>query len=474
MKKKLVSAIMAATLCASMMAGCGNDSEGTSSPSTSSPDTSSPQASSPDSPTSQQPSSAEGSSAESSGAADDGQWHYTNVDKLENPNVTIALYWDAFNEDGTYNTKNYAYPIGQAIEAFEQKYGGTVTRKAVGWNKGANAIAESLETGDAIDLVFTEGNKRFPVDAINELYLPIDAYLDYNVCDKASADAFLYKGEHYVYTNSSITQPYLLFYNVTMFEEESLETPTELYNKGEWTYAKFLEYIAHFTRDTDGDGQIDQWGLEPSRVKRQNIGFANDAMQVYEVGNGELAANIDTKEMIQYYEFLTSYNAIPSVREGCDTDGNWLERRVCAMMSEANIAAWLPGGEGYEGSDKFDFVPLPTYDGRQATTPVWDNGFALSASATNPEGAAVLASMICQYAMDSSEETLATLCDEKQIERLEAITAKIIPQRREYEGVSAAAGEGEALDGTPAQTIIETYKGQLEGEVSAYNANLKK
>lgn len=470
MKKKLVSTILAATLCVSMLAGCGDD---TGNPSSSSPESN--------------PSSTGGSEADQStpsggneqesdagnDQADDGQWHYSKVDKLDNPNVTIALYWDAFNEDGSYNTKNYAYPIGEAIEAFESKYGGKVTIKAVGWNKGANAIAESLETGDAIDLVFTEGNARFPGDAISELYLPIDEYLDYEVCDQASADAFLYNGEHYVYTNSSITQPYLLFYNVTMFEEESLETPTDLYNKGQWTYAKFLEYIDHFTRDTDGDGEVDQWGLEPSRVKRQNIGFANDAMQVYEVGNGELAASIDTQEMIQYFEFLASYNAIPSVREGCDTDGNWLERRVCAMMSEANIAAWLPGGEGYEGSDKFDFVPLPTYDGRQATTPVWDNGFALSASATNPEGAAVLASMICQYAKDASAETLANLCDADQIERINTIMTKIIPQRRNYAGVSAGAGEGEALDGSPAQTIIETYKSQLEGEVDAYNAALK-
>lgn len=467
MKKKLVSTMMAAALCASMLAGCGNDSGEPSSSGSSTPGSATPAASSPDS------SSEQSSTPESTAPADDGAWHYTNVDTLENPNVTIALYWDAFNEDGSYNTKNYAYPIGQAIEAFEAKYGGTVTRKAVGWNKGANAIAESLETGDAIDLVFTEGNARFPGDAISELYLPIDQYLDYDVCDQASADAFLYKGEHYVYTNSSITQPYLLFYNATMFEEESLETPVELYNKGQWTYAKFLEYITHFTRDTDGDGQIDQWGLEPSRVKRQNIGFANDAMQVYEVGNGELAASIDTKEMIQYYEFLTAYNAIPSVREGCDTDGNWLERRVCAMMSEANIASWLPGGEGYEGSDTFDFVPLPTFDGRQATTPVWDNGFALSASATNPEGAAVLASMICQYAMDSSEETLAKLCSEEQLKRIDTIMTKIIPQRRNYAGVSAGAGEGEAMDGTPAQTVIETYKTQLEGEVKAYNDALK-
>ena len=50
----------------------------------------------------------------------------------------------------------------------------------------------------------------------------------------------------------------------------------------------------------------------------------------------------------------------------------------------------------------------------------------------------------------------------------------IVPQRRKYAGVTADAGEGDALAGQPAQTIIETYKSQLEGEVAAYNAELAK
>ncbi|HBA46708.1 MAG TPA: hypothetical protein DCZ91_02685 [Lachnospiraceae bacterium] len=120
-------------------------------------------------------------------AAVSGDWHYTNVDSLENPNVTVCLYWDP-------NEFEQA-----AISEFEAKYGGKVTVEVVGWNKGANAIMTAMATGDIPDLVFTEGNARFPLDAANELYQPIDAYLDYDVCDQASADAFLYRGGHYVY-----------------------------------------------------------------------------------------------------------------------------------------------------------------------------------------------------------------------------------------------------------------------------------
>ena len=340
----------------------------------------------------------------------------------------------------------------------------------VGWNKGANAIMTAMATGDIPDLVFTEGNARFPLDAANNLYQPIDAYLDYDVCDQASADAFLYRGGHYVYTNYAITAPYLIIYNATVFNEEALETPTELFNKGEWTYDKFLEYMAHFTRDTDGDGEIDQWGLGP-RFKRQNFASANDAFMVYEVGDGKLAVGIDSEEVVQYYTFLNTFGTINT---SCPGDSGWLESRACVMFSEAGPSAGL--SEDYTGSDEFDFVPLPTYDGRLATTPVWDNGYAMVAGAPNPEGAAVLASMICQKTMEAYDATLAAKYDEEQIARYRTIMEKIVPQRRnancyQYNGqnVTVGAGEGEALKGEPAQTVIETYQKQLENEVAAYN-----
>lgn len=377
------------------------------------------------------------------------------IETLENPNVTIAPYWDITDE-----------VILKAIADFEAKYGGKVTIKVVGWNGGANAIQEAMATGDLFDLVFTEGNARFPGDAVAELYQPIDQWMDANAFDQASVDAFLYKDAHYVFTNYAITSPYLITYNKTIFEEEGLETPVELFNKGEWTYAKFLEYMAYFTRDTDGDGEIDQWGLGP-RYKNQNFGFANDGYIVKEVANGELAVTIDTPETIQWYEFLSEFGKID---KNCPGDGDWLLNRVCVMYSEAGTDAGVPAAGA--STDEFDFVPLPTYDGRLATSPVWDNGYALVNGAPNPEGAGVLMAMIGKAKMEAYDAQLKARYTEEQVERYYTIMSKIMPQRRGYTGVNVGAGEGDALNGMPAQTIVETYKTQVEEQVAAYNAAL--
>lgn len=462
-KKKVVSLLMTAVMCAGLLAGCGDSGSGDSSPvsnsqeSESTPDSGSG-AEGGDAQGGEDSQESEGGDAqgegESQSAGGEGGWSYQSVETLENPNVTIALYWDADEV------------VQSAIDEFQTKYGGTVTVNVVGWNKGADAIQEAMATGDLFDLVYTEGNARFPGDAVDKLYQPIDQYLDYSVCDKASADAFLYRGEHYVYTNSAITSPYLIIYNKTLFSEEGLKDPVELYESGEWTYAKFLEYMAYFTRDTDGDGEIDQWGLGP-RFKRQNFGFANDGMPVYEVGDGKLAVGIDSEECMQWFEFLNGFGQIDT---SCPGDSGWLEARQCAMFSEAGPGAGL-ANDG-TSTDDFDFVPLPTYDGRQATTPVWDNGYAMVNGAPNPEGAAVLASMICKAKMDNYEAELQSKYTAEQIARYNSIMEKIVPQRRNYANVSNV-GEGEALDGSPAQTIVETYKSQLEAEVEAYNAALE-
>lgn len=374
---------------------------------------------------------------------------------LENPNVTIAAYWEITDQ-----------VILDAISAFETKYGGKVTVNVVGWNKGANAIQEAMSTGDMFDLVFTEGNARFPGDAVAELYQPIDEWLDYSAFDKASLDAFLYNGSHWVFTNYAITSPYLVIYNVTAFEEECLETPTELFNKGEWTYAKFLEYMEYFTRDLDGDGALDQWGIGP-RYKNQNFGFANDGYPVKEIEGGKLAVTIDSEECIQWYEFLAEFQRINAVA----TSEVNLAGRGHIMYSEAGPSAGVPSAD--ETTDEFDFVPLPTYDGRLATTPVWDNGYAMVNGAPNPEGAGVLMAMIGKAKMEAYDAQLKEQYTDEQVERYYTIMSKIMPQRRKYTGVDVGAGEGDARNGVPAQTIVETYKTQLEEQVATYNAALE-
>ena len=57
-----------------------------------------------------------------------------------------------------------------------------------------------------------------------------------------------------------VADTYPLAFNVQMLEENNLEDPRDLWERGEWTWDKFNEYMKVLTQDTDGDGQTDQYG----------------------------------------------------------------------------------------------------------------------------------------------------------------------------------------------------------------------
>ena len=65
-------------------------------------------------------------------------------------------------------------------------------------------------------------------------------------------EAGLWNGQHYLapFDNKPL---YYLVYNPAIFEEYGLETPWELWEKGEWTWDAFRD-AAQRLNVTDGDG----------------------------------------------------------------------------------------------------------------------------------------------------------------------------------------------------------------------------
>lgn len=62
-------------------------------------------------------------------------------------------------------------------------------------------------------------------------------------------------------TGDSILQDTnMLAFNKQMLDEAGLEDPNALYEKGEWTWNKWREYMLALTQDTDGDGVTDVYG----------------------------------------------------------------------------------------------------------------------------------------------------------------------------------------------------------------------
>jgi len=85
-----------------------------------------------------------------------------------------------------------------------------------------------------------------------------------------------------------VAATYPLAFNKQMLEDNNLEDPRALWERGEWTWDKFIEYCQTLTQDTDGDGQIDQYGY---------CGFAQETFEQLMMSNGANVAQGKTETL---------------------------------------------------------------------------------------------------------------------------------------------------------------------------------
>jgi multiple sugar transport system substrate-binding protein len=102
-----------------------------------------------------------------------------------------------------------------------------------------------------------------------QAFMPLDDVVPAGYYDRLPAfpmaivDAMTYQGRRYGFgVDYSAVHPVgFAAYNRTLLEREGLPDPYGLYKAGEWTWDAATEIARKATKDTDGDGVIDQWGI---------------------------------------------------------------------------------------------------------------------------------------------------------------------------------------------------------------------
>ena len=138
---------------------------------------------------------------------------------------------------------------------------------------------------------------------------PVSDILPESYYDKmlASKDVYYkimgHKGKAYGFTDAHAGADLFFFlYNKDMFNNLGLQDPQELYKTGEWTWDNLEQLATALTRDTDGDGKTDVFGLP--RYIRWNL--LNDAPLVIKK-EGKFVYNANSsafKDSIRYYRKL--------------------------------------------------------------------------------------------------------------------------------------------------------------------------
>ncbi len=186
-----------------------------------------------------------------------------------------------------------------------------------------------------------------------------------------------YEGD--VYGLPWIAQPVVTYYNKDIFDAADMDYPT-----ADWTWDDFTEMAKALTLDTNGDGEIDQWGFT-------NNSWPPPYIFIWQAG-GELISPdftevpIDSPEFLEGFEFYlsTAYNPEMSPSREIIAEQGFGE-----MFKAGKIAMFMGGAaddlDRVEGLN-VGVVRVPGHpETGSHVTFAWNASTVISSSTPNPE-----------------------------------------------------------------------------------------
>jgi hypothetical protein len=246
----------------------------------------------------------------------------------------------------------------EVVKKIEEKYGAKFYWQNLTYEGTKESINNSILAGSPdCDIYLVELSFGIPA-ALNGLALDLktvlpadsDIFTDQKVAkylDLGDGKACLIKR---VEASSTVEATYPLAFNKQMLDNNNLEDPRDLYARGEWTWDKFIEYCQTLTQDTDGDGQIDQYGY---------CGYANETFEQLLMSNGANIATGTTEQLSsaptgETLQMLSDMYNTYKVCYPYDTDSANNSNTMRFQYRQGNIgffpiAAWIAGdGADYD------------------------------------------------------------------------------------------------------------------------------
>ncbi|HZK33795.1 MAG TPA: hypothetical protein VFD33_00610 [Bacillota bacterium] len=230
------------------------------------------------------------------------------VRDLADRTIKVAAWWDMEPEEGT--------PGGDRQlarrEEMQAKYNFTFEYVIDEWEMVNETYSSSVLSGTPFaDIATLEDNWLLQHVKLNEVS-PLENLIDFSdesKWDPMTRDMTTYDGHVYGMATGKWWPRAMFFFNKRIFDDAGIPYPYELLDSKEWTFDKVKEIAIELTKDTTGDGTIDQWGL---------AGIDMDVSMVYSNG-GEMATYTDGVATINLRESNVQ-NALQTFWDWCNVD----------------------------------------------------------------------------------------------------------------------------------------------------------
>lgn len=299
----------------------------------------------------------------------------------------------------------------EAIKKFEESHEG-VSVKIINTDADqyATKLSAAVSGGNVPDVFYLDsGSIANYVDngIIADITDEIEAAnFDLNSVWKFGVDIYRYDGETpgkgALYGLPKDVGPFALGYNKDMFKEAGIPLPDK--DKA-YTWEEFLEISQQLTKDTNGDGEEDQWASGFNATwTLQSFAYSNGASFLNDTGD---KITVDTPEFADSLQFLADltnkYHTTPnsSQAETLDTYQRWMNGEL----------AFFPVGpwdmSTYAKLDfEYDLMPWPSGTTGKSVAYTGSLGLVVSEATKNPDLATELAIYLC-----ADEEAQQTLLD---------------------------------------------------------------
>jgi multiple sugar transport system substrate-binding protein len=273
----------------------------------------------------------------------------------EQEKVTITLAgWGSSPEEQELLT--------QTLDEFRKANPNIQVKHEVIPDQYMDVIKTRLIGGEAPDVFYLDSSEA-PGIASTGVLEPLDGYVtnEFDVADfeQPLLNAFKWEGKTYGFPKDYSTLA--MFYNKKMFADVGIPAPPK-------TWEEFLDAAKQLTKDTNGDGKVDQYGFAaaPELARQFYMAKAFGGNVVDENGNAVFASPEALKglQLIIDQHLVDKTSAQPS-EVGAGWGGEMFGQGKSAMVFEGNWA--IPYLQNNFKDTDFGTAELPTVNGKQGT-----------------------------------------------------------------------------------------------------------
>ena len=277
----------------------------------------------------------------------------------------------------------------RVLAPFERDHPGiTVQQQSAGTGQAEyrERILTSMLAGTPPD-VFLLDNIDVPAFTSRGVTLDLSPYLQRLGVDLSRYDSTvlgIFRRGDAIYALPKGYSPMVMVYNKDLFDRAGLPYPTD-----DWTWDDFVRIAKILTRDTDGDGQIDQWGTAFDRrvflwVPWVWSGGGDVLCPDGTKASGCLDAPASVAAIRWYTEWVTRDSIVPRVfnlRRSLGDNQRLFNAGKVALLTVGHF--WIPMMRPYvtDGRLRIGFVEIPHRVGASPQTVIYASGFAVPATA---------------------------------------------------------------------------------------------